>query len=139
MKYIKDDKNYLLVFEQDELLIKELENFIKTKKIKSAWFNGLGAAKGAEIGFYNLTSKEYQWQSITKLCEITNITGNISWQDDMPVVHSHTTLTDINGKTIGGHVKELVVGGTCEIYLLSINKGLQRRFDESTGLNLLDL
>lgn len=139
MKQLRLKDGYILRFDKDEVLIAQLTKFAKDQRIKAAWFTALGAASGAELGYYNLESQQYQWHTVSKLSEITNLTGNIAWQNDQPVVHAHVTLTDETLKAYGGHIKELVVGGTCEVYLRILDKPLTRKFDKAVGLNLLAL
>ena len=138
MKYIKNNDSYILRFSQDEQLVKLLEEFVLEHKVKSAWLSGLGACKGVELGFYDLETQEYQWQTFTKLSEITNLTGNVSWLNNIPKTHIHITLTDDDFKAYGGHLKELIVGGTVEIKLTLGQQKLKRVFDDTTGLNVLD-
>lgn len=139
MKYIKVDGGYILRFSKDEKLMEGLLSFISDKKIKAGWLSGLGATSGAELGFYDLEDQEYQWHTKLGLSEITNLTGNIAWQDDLPVAHIHVTLTGGDLQAFGGHLKELVVAGTAEIRLEVFSKNLERSYDDTVGLNLLDL
>ncbi len=139
MNYLKVTNGYLLRFDKDEKLVEELDGFVQSKKIKSGWVTGLGAAKGAEIGYYNLEKQEYEWQTIAKLTEITNLTGNISQINGSPSVHIHITLSDKQLNVVGGHLKELIVGGTLEVYLVNFALDIVRSFDEDTGLNTFSL
>lgn len=139
MKYVKKSDSYILRFSQDEQLVMLLEGFVLEHKIKFAWLSGLGACKGVELGFYNLDTQEYQWRTFTKLSEIINLTGNVSWLNNKPKAHLHITLTDDDFKAYGGHLKELIVGGTVEIKLALSQQKLKRVFDDTTGLNVLDL
>ena len=67
--------------------------------------------------------------------EITSLNGTITES----AIHIHATLADKNFQTVGGHLKEAIVGGTCEIYLEQIKATLERKADAETGLNLIDL
>lgn len=139
MNYKKVGSGYLLRFELHDSLISGLESFVRTQKIKGAWLQGLGAARGVELGFYNLESENYEWHSLTELMEITNLTGNVSWMGEEPVIHVHATLSNKRLQAIGGHVKELIVGGTCEVFLRLLDDKITRSFDHQTGLNLLHI
>lgn len=139
MNHHKIPTGYLLRFSKGEKLVESLTAFIKEHKIKAGWLTGLGGVQGAEVGFYNLEKQEYEWHSSVSLAEITNLSGNIAWQNDEPVIHIHITLSDDKLRAYSGHLKELVVGGTVEINLTVFDKKLERKFDEETGLNLLDL
>lgn len=138
MTHQKVSGGYIVVLKKDEKLVESIKQFIKTHKITGAWLSGLGGAQGVTLGFYHLDKKEYEFQNITKLLEITNLTGNISFHGDEAVIHLHGTFSDEKLHAFGGHVSELVVGGTCELHITPIKGSLKRTHDEDTGLNLLD-
>lgn len=139
MKYHFDGYNWIVRLEKGEKLIASLTELVKKENIKSSWISGLGAATETELGFYNLESKEYQWRKLKKLLEITNLQGNVSWADGEPILHIHGTFSDENMQAFGGHVRELTVGGTCEILLHAIQTELTRSHDDEIGLKLLDI
>lgn len=139
MKSRQIGSDYLLRFEKGELLIDNLLQFVKEKSIKAAWLQGLGAALWVEIGFYHLGSKEYTFNKIDKEVEISSLTGNIAKVDGQPFAHIHLVVSDENFQASGGHLKELAVGGTCEILLKAIDQDINRRLDDDIGLKLLDL
>jgi uncharacterized protein len=144
MKYKFDGYNWLVRLERGELLVEQLTQLAKDENITGAWLSGLGAAEWAELGFYNLHSKAYSWKRFDQLMEITSLQGNVAWsagqQKGEPVIHLHGTFSDENMQAFGGHVKELKVGGTCEILLHRWYEGkLQRSRDSETGLELLNI
>lgn len=140
MQYIHAQNSILVRLERGEKLIENLNSFAVTEKIKGAWLSGLGGAESVELGFYDLETQQYNWQTFNELMEITALQGNLAWVDDQPKWHIHGTFSDRNYRAIGGHVKELVVGGTCEISLQSMSDNpLRRTQDDATGLSLLDL
>jgi predicted DNA-binding protein with PD1-like motif len=105
--------------------------------VQSAWLSGLGAALSAELGYYDLDSREYHWQTITEPMEVTSISGNIAKKDDEIRLHLHATLAGQDYKAIGGHVNKLITGGTVEIIVQPLSSSLLRARDEQTGLDLL--
>lgn len=140
MTYKFDGFNWLVRLERGDLLMQSLNEIAKKQNIAGAWIMGLGAATRAELGFYDLDKKQYQWKKLDKLMEITSLQGNLGWDDGRPAIHIHATLSDENMQAFGGHVKELEAGGTVEILLHRWYSGkIQRKTDESTGLKLLDL
>jgi len=140
MQYIYDGYNYTLRLDRGEPLITTLTKFVKEKQIKTTWVNGLGGASWAELGFYDLNNQQYQWRRFDELLEITALQGNVAWKDDEPVLHIHGTFSNHDYHAIGGHVKELEVGGTCELHLHTIFKeALSRSTDPATGLTLLTM
>lgn len=130
----------MLRLDRGEKLLECLNRLVVQENIQAAWLYGLGGAEWAELGFYDLEAKEYQWQTFTELMEITSLQGNLTWVGDQPKWHIHGTLSGRDHRAIGGHVKELVVGGTCEISLRILpDLTLRRQRDDKTGLDLLDL
>jgi len=140
MKSIADGPNWLLRLNKDERLIKALSQFVREQGIKAAWLNGLGGALWAELGFYDLPAKQYHWQKLDQLLEITSLEGNVAWSNEEPTLHLHGTFANAKLQAFGGHIKELAVAGTCEIFLQSLPQtALTRSTDDAVGLNLLNL
>ncbi len=141
MTYVHDGFNYTLRIEKGELVVETLLEFIREKDIKGAWVLGLGGLMWAELGFYDLNTQEYAWQKFDELLELTNLTGNIAWQDGKPVLHAHATVSDVSFHAHGGHLREAEAAGTVEllIHVWNNEEGLARQKDKQTGLNLLSL
>jgi uncharacterized protein len=140
MVYKFDGFNWLVRFERGELLVEGLTQLVRHEKVQGAWVVGLGAAEWAELGFYDLDKQEYHWKRFDQLMEITSIQGNIAWEDEEPVLHLHGTFADKSMQALGGHIKELQVGGTCEVLLHRwYADRLTRRQDPDTKLKLLNL
>lgn len=141
MNYVYDDFNYTLRIEKGEQVMKTLLGFVREKNIKGAWVLGLGGLMWAELGFYDLNTQEYAWQKFDELLELTNLTGNIAWQDDKPVLHAHVTVSDASFHAHGGHLREAEAAGTVELFIhvWDDEQGLTRQKDDQTGLNLLQL
>jgi predicted DNA-binding protein with PD1-like motif len=140
MKYRFDGYNWLVRLERGELLIENLTKLVRDESITGAWITGLGASEWAELGFYDLNGKSYKWKKLDQLMEITSLQGNVSWESDRPAIHLHATLSNNEMQAFGGHVKELQVGGTCELLLHRWYEGrLNRSDDPDTGLNLLEI
>lgn len=140
MKYKFDGYNWIVRLEKGEKLADNLLNLIRQENIGGAWLSGLGAAQSVELGYYDLAAKQYHWKTVDQLMEITSLQGNVAWDGDEPVLHIHGTFSDENMVAHGGHVNDLVVGGTCEILLHRWYDGkLARSQDEDPGLKLLDL
>lgn len=140
MKHKFDGYNWLVRLEKGELLSENLLKLVKQENIGGAWLSGLGAVQWVELGYYDLESKQYRWKKIEQLMEITSLQGNVGWEGDEPILHIHGTFSDETMAAHGGHVKDLQVGGTCEILLHRWYDGkLTRSLDDDSGLKLLDL
>jgi uncharacterized protein len=140
MTFQFDGYNYLVRLEKGELLVESLLQFAKEQKISGGWISAVGGALSAEIGFYDLAAQHYIWKKLDTLLEIASLQGNLAWDASEPVLHLHGSLSDKTLQTYSGHIKEIEVGGTCEIFVHVWNKDeLSRTLDDQTGLNLLDL
>lgn len=135
-----DGNNYILRFSKGELLIEGLVNWAIQNEISGGWINGLGAALWAELGYYDLKKQVYIYKKINKILEIDSLQGNLAWFDGKPSVHLHATFSDSKMRTTGGHVKELAVAGTGEIFVhATFGPQLNRILDRESGLKLLDI
>lgn len=140
MTFQYDGYNYLVRLEKGEKLIESLIALVMKENIPSCWLSGIGGALSAEMGFYHLDKKEYEFKTIDELMEITSLQGNLAWSDAEPTWHIHGTLSKPDFSVIGGHIKELVVGGTCEVLLHKWHgENLMRTQSDDIGLKLLDL
>lgn len=141
MTYTFDGYNFTLKFDKGELVTEKLRAFVREQNIRGGWIVGLGGLAWAELGFYDLAAQEYQWVKFEELLELSNLTGNIAWQDDEPVLHLHATIADASMHAKAGHLKEAETAGTVEIFIHRWlnNEGLKREMDDQTGLNLIKL
>lgn len=140
MKTHFDGYNWILRLDRGEKLIESLDKFAKEKDVKGGFLTGIGGASSAELGFYNLGTKEYSWQKINEPLEVTALQGNLAIKDGEPIWHIHGTFSDEKMQAIGGHVKELEVSGTLELFLhVIIDGGLKRSHSDDIGLDLLNL
>lgn len=141
MKVRFDGYNWLVRLEKGEKLVETLVEIVKKENIKTGWIYGIGAASFVEIGFYNLSSKDYKWTKFDKDLEILGLQGNITFIGDEPALHLHGNFSDESLQAFGGHVKELVVSITCEVFIHNwfSSESITRSTDEKTGLKLLDL
>ncbi len=139
MKHAFDGKHYVLLFNKGERVVEGLHEFARERNIQSAWVKGLGGLAWAELGFYDLNVQEYNWTKFDEQLELTNLTGNIAWKDNEPVLHLHATVSDVSMHAHGGHLQEAEVNGTVEIMVHAIGGKLTRKHDNNTGLNLLDI
>lgn len=135
----KTDKGYIIRLFKGEEMLSSLVSFCKERQIHSGIFHAIGAALSVEIGIYQLDKKEYIFRKFGEPLEIVGITGNVALLHGEPYIHAHGVFSDREMKTVGGHVKEITVGATCEVYLTDYGIDAEREMDEEIGLNLLKL
>ena len=129
---------YIVKLKKGEEVISSLENFARVEEIRFAWISGLGGLEKASIGYYNLGGKQYHFKDFSGDLEVTSLEGNIASFEGKSALHIHLTISDENQNTLGGHLKEAVVGGTLELRVETFDQEINRVKDDDTGLDLLD-
>ncbi len=139
MKVKKLNFGYILRFEKGDELMSTLVKFIADNQTSFASFTLIGATTEVELGFFSLKDKAYHWKNFTGEYEIVAGVGNVATHEEKPMIHLHITIADDEFHAYGGHVRKLIVGATCELTLYTSEVRIERKFDEETGLNLLEL
>jgi predicted DNA-binding protein with PD1-like motif len=127
----------LLVFERGDEVMASLLEFARQSQITSASFSGIGAFRGAVIGFFDLEARDYARIDIDEQVEVLALNGNIALADGAPKVHAHVVLGKRDGTAYGGHLLSAVVRPTLELVLVPGDRSMQRTIDAATGLPLL--
>ena len=96
----------------------------------------IGATDQALLGVYDPEKKEYYPEKIDMFMEIVSLNGNITAMDGKPYIHLHAALADQHHVIHGGHVLEMRIGATCEMFITVLNGEVNRRRDEALGINL---
>lgn len=139
MKSQKTAQGYLLSIEPGEDIIATLNVFAVEEKIPAGTFSAIGAVLGVELGYYELSEKQYHWKVFEGTIEIVSATGNIAWLDGSPIVHMHGVFSGTDFIAFGGHVRRAVVSAACEVVLVVHDDKLIRSHDDVTGLNLWNI
>jgi uncharacterized protein len=140
MRYTFDGDNYLIRLDKDERLKPALDQFMAEASIKGTWVQIIGAVTEVTLGFYDLGAKEYHWHTFEGLREITGIQGNLAANEAGEMMfHLHGNFSDAAFQVVGGHVKDLVAGGTVEIFVHPSNKPMHRKADPNVGLQVLEV
>lgn len=137
MKTFPSQNATLLVLKRGDELHAKLQEFAREHELKGAWVQGLGGSGAMTLGYYNLAEREYEWQELSDNLEILSLQGNLAWVDGKPFWHLHGSFSRSDFTTVGGHIKEMVVGLTCELLIAPLDMSLSRTFDDGTGLKLL--
>jgi len=136
---MKRQDYYLVRLKKDAEVITALKKLAKRKRIKGAFFFGLGVGKDITLGYYALKNKNYIKRKFIGEYEFTSLVGNISLLKKEIIIHCHVTITDNKFNAYGGHLFEGTIHGTCEIIVIPLDRKLKRKRDRVTGLNLLDI
>lgn len=137
---VNERYGYVIKLERGDSVQESLRSFVKKENITGAFFYGLGAIEGAEVGYYNLEQKKYQFSTYPAIMEVASIKGNMGWKDGEPLVHSHVVLSDKDNQCVAGHLNEGTVAVTLEVFVHTVeDANMNRVFDEETGLYLLEV
>jgi len=140
MKSVEASSKRIIVakLERGEDLLDSLAALAEKHGVVSAFFSGIGALSAANIGFFE--KGEYKPIRLESDLEVVSCLGNISYRNGEVAVHAHMVVGDRNGNAFGGHVLEgCIVSVTFEVFLVEIDRRIERAKDKVTGLFLLDL
>ena len=139
MQYKKFGDTYLVRIDLDEEIMQELKCFCEKEHIALARVEAIGAANHAVIGVYDLKEQVYRREELNGFMEITGLNGNITRKDGEAYLHLHGTLADQDHGIHGGHVIEMRVGATCEMFVTVLPGEANRIRDDHLGINLISL
>lgn len=116
----------------------QLRMVASKEQITAAHFTAIGACSRIMLSRYNHVTKQYDDVTLQDDLEVTGIIGNIGVMGGEVALHAHGTVGDAELRAHAGHIKELVVSATCEVFITLLPGPITRSFDDVTGLNLLD-
>ncbi len=138
MKFTQDKNIYILRLDRGEDLISSIEEFCQKHNISNGYFSGIGAVDNLSCGYYSLEEKKYYFRQYTEMLEVVSLTGNIYLKEGKPFVHVHGVFTDKENKAFGGHIERAQVGLVLELVINVTDTSVERKFDETTGLGILN-
>lgn len=127
---------YAIELSRGDNPIESLSSFAREIKA-GGFFQGIGALEWAEIGYFDIESKQYLHKKVDGYFELLSLMGNIVFADDKPLVHAHIILGKRDNSTIGGHLFAGNVSVTGEIIFIPASKDeITRLKDDFTNLSL---
>jgi predicted DNA-binding protein with PD1-like motif len=144
MKYTKGSvgRIFLLKFDDDDIVLKELDNFVRQEKLKCATMIFMGALKKGDLVTGPkkcIIPPEPNWTKFKDGWEVLGI-GTIFTNNKGPQIHVHTSMGK-KGKVITGCVrKDSKVFLVIEAVVFEL-RGVKatKEIDLKTGLNLLKI
>lgn len=130
---------YCVRIERGEEVIEQLTAFATERGISAGSVSGIGAVMDSELGYYELETKIYHRRPFPEDHELLSLIGNFSRVEGKPYVHAHVTLGGADFKVVGGHLFKAVVAVTVELIVRPLAGEVDRRLDETCGLNLWNL
>lgn len=141
VKLVKDsaeEKVYAIVFYKGDEALSGLTDFVLAHKIEDAHFTGIGAISGATLAWLDPTKKIYHRISVPEQVEVLSLIGDVATFNDKPIVHMHAVVGKPDGSTMGGHVFELIVNPTLEIFMTVNTTPLKKKPDDESGMKVID-
>ena len=136
---VKGRKTFVAVFDTGDEPIEALTDFAKQERLSGAHLTGIGAFSTVTLGFFDPFTRDYVRIPIGEQVEVVSLVGNIVLHEGQPKVHAHVVVARRDGAALGGHLLEARVSPTLEVVIEDSRQKLRRRFDETSGLELIDL
>jgi predicted DNA-binding protein with PD1-like motif len=131
-------KQFAVIFYQGDEAFSGLLEFAEKYHVASAHFTAIGAVNGATLGYFDPERKMYKKIPINGQREVIGMSGDIALYKAKPVVHTHMVVGNPDGTTRGGHVLEAYASPTLEVMVTEDPVTMQKRFDPTTDLTLID-
>jgi uncharacterized protein len=138
VKNTPDEKVYAVIFHNGDEALSGLTDFAIQNKIEDAHFTAIGAISSATLAWLDLSKKIYHRIPVTEQSEVLSMIGDVATFNGKPIVHMHAVLGKSDGSTIGGHVFELNVNPTLEVFVTVNTTPLRKKPDDTSGMKLID-
>lgn len=131
-------RTWQLVFAPHTDPVAVLSEFLLANHVQYASYYGIGACESATFAAFDPAIKGYTPMAHAEQMEILTFTGESSWMDGKPLLHTHATFGKLDGAALGGHVLAVKVYPTLELVLTEGSSPIARGPDPS-GAKLMKL
>ena len=139
MQYVRQGERVQIRFESGEQFAAPLLAWLGSEGIGYATLTGLGAVRGATLSYYVADTKQYETHDIDEQMEVVSLIGNVAVREGHPFIHAHVALGKRDLTLIGGHLNDLAIYPTLEVWLRPERERVHRAFDEACGLWVMQL
>ena len=139
MEYKKIENKIVFRLEMGEGLMESTQRIATAENVRLASINGIGACSKIEMGYIDLSIKEYVFKTFKGNLEILQATGNITLKDGEPFPHIHISVANEDCKAFGGHLNEAIISATFEGVMQIMDHEINREFNEDLGLALMNV
>ena len=139
MEYKRIENKIVFRLEMGEGLMESTQRIATAENVKLASINGIGACSKIEMGYIDLSIKEYVFKTFKGNLEILQATGNITLKDGEPFPHIHISVANEDCKAFGGHLNEAIISATFEGIMQIMDHEINREFNEDLGLALMNV
>ena len=138
MEYRKLGDTIVLCLVRGEDVLASIRAVCNAERVRLAEISALGAADYAEVGVYHLAEKRFLPRTLEGEMEICALAGSVTRRGTELYLHLHGSLADADGNVYGGHVNEIRVSATAEIFIRLLPGEVNRRLEEESGIFLMD-
>lgn len=132
-------KSYALVLQRGDEVATALADFAQRERVVNAHFVAIGAVRDPEVGWFDMTRKQYKAMTRHEQMEVLTLSGDIALgENGKPVVHAHVTLGANDGSAWGGHLVSAIASPTLEVYVTTFPQPLHKKLEPDSGLQLID-
>lgn len=135
MEYKVFDEDIVVRLDKGDEIAKCLLEVAEKEGVTLASVAGIGATDDLNVGVFDLDAGEYKRLHYTGNHEINSLVGNLTTKDGKPYLHLHITCTNVNGKVVGGHLFDARISLTAEIFVHKLKGSVNRKYDETLGIN----
>ena len=139
MEYTRIGDKIVFRLEMGDRLMESAQKIAANENVKLASISGIGACSKIEMGYIDLSIKEYIFKTFEGNMEILQATGNITLKDGEPFPHIHISVANEECKAFGGHLNEATISATFEGVITIMDHEIHREFNEDLGLALMNV
>ena len=139
MQYKRMKDTYAVRLDVGEEVMESLKKLAEGEQIRAAEVSAIGATDRAVIGVFDREAGAYRQEELNRFMEITSLMGNITEMEGKPYIHLHAMLADQDHGVHGGHVIEMRIGLTCEMFVRVMEGAIGREHSDELGINLWKL
>ena len=139
MEYKRIEDKIVFRLEMGEELMESVQKIASSENVKLASISGIGACSKIEMGYIDLSIKDYVFKIFEGNMEILQATGNITLKDGEPFPHIHISVANEECKAFGGHLNEATISATFEGVITIMDHEINREFNEDLGLALMNV
>ncbi|PRX43710.1 hypothetical protein B0I33_114171 [Prauserella shujinwangii] len=132
-------RTHAVVLDTGDSVLDELTAFAAEQDLGTAAFTAIGAFQAVTLGFYDLDERRYLEIPVDEQVEVLTMAGDIVGGGDGHQIHAHVVVGRRDGTTRGGHLLSATVRPTLEVMVTESPAELTRRYDERSGLALIEL
>lgn len=129
---------YAVIFSTGDEAYSGLLDFAEKYHVTSGHFTAIGALSGAVLGWFDPKKKMYCENSFHEQLEAAAMIGDFAMYNGKPALHTHMVVGHRDGTASAGHVIEAIVSPTLEVFVTVDPIPLQKKYDPTTDLTLID-